>query len=80
MASSAAKKGEDLLFAHGITHIELTRGWPAGYPGSFAAFTVPNDPRPMLRERDLVYASRWANAALARYCLRYNSAAKTEWP
>ena len=61
----------------------LARGWPAGYPGDFAAFTkftVPNDPRPMLRERDLVYVSRWANATLARYCLRYNFAAKTEWP
>jgi hypothetical protein len=61
----------------------LARGWPTGYAGDFAAyttFTVPNDPRPMLRERDLIYVSRWANATLARYCLRYNFAAKTEWP
>ena len=52
-------------------------------PGDFAAFTrftVPLDPRPMLRERDLIYVSRWANATLNRYCLRYNFAAKTEWP
>lgn len=61
----------------------LTRGWPAGYAGSFkeyTTYTVANDPRPMLRERDLIYVSRWANATLARYCLRYNFAAKTEWP
>jgi hypothetical protein len=24
--------------------------------------------------------SRWANATLNRYCLRYNFSAKTEWP
>lgn len=61
----------------------LARGWPTEYPGDFAAytsFTVPNDPRPLLRERDLIYVSRWANATLNRYCLRYNFAAKTEWP
>lgn len=61
----------------------LARGWPTEYAGDFAAFTnfsVPNDPRPMLRERGLIYVSRWANATLNRYCLRYNFAAKTEWP
>lgn len=61
----------------------LARGWPTEYAGDFAAFTtfnVPNDPRPLLRERDLIYVSRWANATLNRYCLRYNFAAKTEWP
>lgn len=61
----------------------LARGWPTGYAGDYAAytsFTVPLDVRPMLRERDLVYVSRWPNATLNRYCLRYNFAAKTEWP
>ncbi len=61
----------------------LARGWPKEYAGDFAAFTlfaVPFDPRPLLRERDLIYVSRWANATLNRYCLRYNFAAKTEWP
>lgn len=61
----------------------LARGWPTEYRGDYAAFTtfsVQFDPRPMLRERDLVYVSRWANATLNRYCLRYNFAAKTEWP
>lgn len=61
----------------------LARGWPTRYPGDYAAFTkfsVPYDARPMLRERELVYVSRWANATINRYCLRYNFAAKTEWP
>jgi hypothetical protein len=61
----------------------LARGWPREFAGDFAAFTsfsVPHDPRPLLRERDLVHVSRWANATLNRYCLRYNFAAKTEWP
>lgn len=61
----------------------LARGWPTEYTPDYAAFTtfsVPNDPRPMLRERDLIYVSRWANATLNRYCLRYNFAVKTEWP
>ncbi len=61
----------------------LARGWPTEFAGDFAAFTtfsVAYDPRPMLRERDLVYVSRWANATINRYCLRYNFAAKTEWP
>ena len=61
----------------------LARGWPTEYTGDFAAFTqfsVPHDPRPKLRDPGLVYVSRWANATLNRYCLRYNFAAKTEWP
>ena len=68
---------------HGQPPDPLARGWPTRYPGdyaSFATFSVANDPRPLLRERDLIYVSRWANATLNRYCLRYNFAAKTEWP
>lgn len=61
----------------------LARGWPTEYAGDFAAFThysVAYDPRPQLRTPGLIYVSRWANATLNRYCLRYNFAAKTEWP
>jgi hypothetical protein len=64
-------------------HDPLARGWPTEFTGDYAAFTSfsePNDPRPLLRERELIYVSRWANATLNRYCLRYNFAAKTEWP
>jgi hypothetical protein len=61
----------------------LARGWPTDYRGDFAAYTnynVPLDPRPALRQPGLCYVSRWANATLNRYCLRYNFAAKLEWP
>jgi len=61
----------------------LARGWPREFAGDFAAFTkwtVPFDPRPMLRERGLVFVSRWPNATLNRWALRYNFAAKMEWP
>jgi hypothetical protein len=61
----------------------LARGWPTRFAGDFAAFTTfaePYDPRPQLREPGRIYVSRWANATINRYCLRYNFAAKTEWP
>lgn len=61
----------------------LARGWPTRFPGDFTAFTrfsVQNDPRPRLRDPGLIYVSPWANATINRYCLRYNFAAKTEWP
>ena len=38
------------------------------------------DAQVLLRERGLAYVSRWANATINRWCLRYNFAAKTEWP
>jgi hypothetical protein len=61
----------------------LARGWPEEYAGDFASyltFSVANDPATMLRERDLIYVSRWTNGTINRYCLRYNFAAKLEWP
>ena len=61
----------------------LARGWPREFTGDYAAyltFSVANDPLPLLRERALIYATRWPTATLNRYCLRYNFAAKTEWP
>jgi hypothetical protein len=61
----------------------LARGWPEEYAASYEAFTtfsVLNDPVPMLKSRDLVYITRWPNATLNRYCLRYNFAWKLEWP
>jgi hypothetical protein len=91
-APGSVKVVDDILRDHWKTahdtlkkrpHDPLARGWPTEFTGDFAAFitfAVPNDPRPLLRERDLVYVSRWANATLNRYCLRYNFAAKTEWP
>lgn len=61
----------------------LARGWPTRFAGDFAAFTafdVPHDPRPLLQERGLIFVARWANATINRHALRYNFAAKTEWP
>jgi hypothetical protein len=61
----------------------LARGWPTEFTGTFGDYvqlSVPNDPVPMLRERDLIYVSRWVDATINRYCLRYNFAAKLEWP
>jgi hypothetical protein len=61
----------------------LARGWPTRFPGEFADYTTfaeENDPRPRLRDDGLIYVTRWATATLNRYCLRYNFAAKTEWP
>jgi hypothetical protein len=91
-ALSKVKVVDEILQAHWDTaHNKLklrppdplARGWPREFAGNFAAFTnyaVPLDPRPQLREPGLIYVSRWANATLNRYCLRYNFAAKTEWP
>ncbi len=72
-------------FAHERTLPEhpLARGWPRAFAGDYAAylaFADANDPRPLLRERELIYVSRWATATINRRCLRYNFAAKTEWP
>lgn len=61
----------------------LARGWPEEYTESYEAYTtfsVSNDPRPQLEKPGLVYVSRWPNATINRYCLRYNFAAKLEWP
>lgn len=61
----------------------LARGWPERYSGSFEAysrFEVAGDLTRRLQEENLMYVSRWANATLNRYCLRYNFSAKLEWP
>lgn len=61
----------------------LARGWPERFEGDYAAYTsysMPLDPIPALRRTDLVVVSRWANAAIARHCLRYNFAPKVDWP
>lgn len=61
----------------------LARGWPKSYRGTYedyVNFAVPVDPVALLAERDLIVVTRWANAAINRRCLRYNFAAKPEWP
>ncbi|HRE84367.1 MAG TPA: hypothetical protein PLN52_25220, partial [Opitutaceae bacterium] len=61
----------------------LARGWPERYTGSFEAYShfgVTGDLTRRLQQENLIYVSRWANATINRYCLRYNFAAKLEWP
>ena len=61
----------------------LARGWPTQYAAryeDFVNFAVLVDPIPLLAERKMVYVSRWADAVINQYCLRYNVAVKTEWP
>lgn len=61
----------------------LARGWPREYAGDFdayRAFSEPLDTASELDKRGLVYVSRWPTATLNRWCLRYNFAAKPEWP
>lgn len=83
----AAKLKEHWTLAHEraaeFPRSPLARGWPTHFAGEFADYTTfseENDPRPRLRDDGLIYVSRWATATLNRYCLRYNFAAKTEWP
>jgi hypothetical protein len=71
------------LHAREFPRSPLARGWPTEYPGDFNAyskFEVERDPRPVLEKNGLSYISRWPTATLDRYCLRYNFAAKPEWP
>ena len=61
----------------------LARGWPLKFVGDFNAykeFSRPFDPRDQLEGKRLILVSRWSNAAINQYCLRYNFAPKTQWP
>jgi hypothetical protein len=61
----------------------LARGWPTRFAGTFddyVNFAEPNDPRPLLHTRALVWVSRWPMAVLNRYAVRYNVAVKHDWP
>ena len=61
----------------------LGRGWPLKFPGSYADFTnftKPVDPTDLLRKKDYLAVSCLNNATINRRFLRYNFAAKTEWP
>lgn len=61
----------------------LKRRWPAGFAGSWSDyldFSAPVDPLVLLREKDLLFTGRWANALLQQCCLTYNFAVKYDWP
>jgi hypothetical protein len=61
----------------------LARGWPLKFTGSWEEFTrfdVPVDLAAALRKGGLMAVSCLNNAVINRRFLRYNFAAKTEWP
>lgn len=84
-AEPTLRRHWDLAHRHArdVPRSPLARGWPEEYAGDFDAyskFEVDRDPRPVLKKNGLIYVSRWPTATLNRYCLRYNFAAKPEWP
>jgi hypothetical protein len=61
----------------------LGRGWPLKFTGTwedFTRFEVPVDLAARLREGGMMAVSCLNNAVINRRFLRYNFAAKTEWP
>ena len=61
----------------------LSRDWPSFFTGrweDFVHFPREIDPAGFLTEGGRSYISRFANATIMRYVLRYNFGAKVEWP
>jgi hypothetical protein len=61
----------------------LGRGWPRKFVGSwqdFTNFSVSIDPAELLSSKQMIRVSRWNNATINQYFLRYNFRPKTEWP
>jgi hypothetical protein len=61
----------------------LGRGWPLKYEGSresFDDYSRTVDLMETIEKSGYWLVSRWNNATINRYFLRYNFAAKTEWP
>ncbi|MCC6234508.1 MAG: hypothetical protein IT580_17830 [Verrucomicrobiales bacterium] len=61
----------------------LAAGWPRRFDGNWTDYRTYSravESEPLLRQRRLVWVSRWANATLDQHALAYNFAAKTEWP
>ena len=61
----------------------LGKNWPLRFEGSWEAFTNfsrPVDLEPRLRHGGMTMVSYFNNAVINRHFLRYNFAAKTEWP
>ncbi len=61
----------------------LAKSWPLRFEGTWQAFTNfsrPVDLEPRFRHGGMAMVSYFNNAVINRYFLRYNFAAKTEWP
>jgi hypothetical protein len=61
----------------------LGRRWPRLFRGSFEdflRFPLPVDPLPLLERNRMEKVAHFNNAVINRHFLRYNFAAKTDWP
>ena len=61
----------------------LAKSWPLRFEGSWEEFTNFSravDLEPRLRKGGMAMVSYFNNAVINRHFLRYNFAAKTEWP
>lgn len=61
----------------------LAKTWPLRFEGSWAEFTTFSkaiDLEPRFRKNGMAMVSYFNNAVINRHFLRYNFAAKTEWP
>jgi len=61
----------------------LARDWPRTFEGSwgdFVDFSQPVEPQEWLEAKGMIMVSRWSNAVIDQYFLRYNFYPKPEWP
>jgi len=61
----------------------LARNWPRTFEGSwedFIDFSKSVEPLELLDAKGMVMVSRWTNAVIDQYFLRYNFRGKKEWP
>ncbi|RMF38791.1 MAG: hypothetical protein D6759_00445 [Chloroflexi bacterium] len=68
---------------HRLRNHPLAAGWPATFTGTweeFVDFSRLVDSREWLRRERTIFVSRWGNAVLDQYALRYNFHPKLDWP
>lgn len=61
----------------------FARNWPHKFAGSFADYVDFSrfiDPVSMLKTKNTIVKTKWANAVLDQYFIPYNFFPKTEWP
>jgi hypothetical protein len=86
-----AESGLDMKMTYRRLHDEghyqlnhpLARDWPCTFEGSwdeFVDFSQFVEPREWLESSGMIVVSRWPNAVIDQYFLRYNFYPKPEWP
>ena len=61
----------------------FARNWPHKFAGNFSDYVDFSrfiDPVSMLKSRNTIVTTKWANAVLDQYFIPYNFYPKTEWP